>query len=291
LQWIARIHIKRNNLQQALAELHQANRLLQQNHNLKVQALIYSGFMEAFEKLNLTDSLLWYTNKYIEAHDAIERKAAEAQAEIVQTRLDNQNSILRIKSLHKEKRTIALMRNLIIVITLMGFAFGVLYYNRQRLKMKLNQQQALEARKKAEAEAASARHQLDVFTQHLLEKNSMVESLQAQLSQRAFSEEQAQTISALSQHTILTDADWDRFKMLFEKVYPGFFHQIKSKAPDITNAELRVAALSKLRITSKEAASLLGITHASVNKTRQRLRQRLELEHGSDLEQFLDDAG
>ena len=287
MHWLARIKTKWGKPREALADLRAARQVLKLNPSPRVLTSIYQGYMEAYEALNQTDSLFYYTQLYLTLHDSIEHKAAEARADIVQMRLDNQNSIQRIKELNKEKRRITLIRNITILFALMSFAFGVLYFNRQRLRTQLRQQKMLEAKNKAEAEAASAREQLDIFTQHLLAKNTMVETLQAQLMQKEFDDAQAQTISELSQHTILTDADWERFKILFEKVYPGFFHRVKTAAPDITFAELRLAALSKLRIYPKEAATLLGISHASVIKTRQRLRNRLELNQVADLEEFI----
>jgi tetratricopeptide (TPR) repeat protein len=287
MQWLARIKIKRGQTREAIAELHKANQLLKTLPSPKVQANIYYGFIEAYRQLQNTDSLYAYMQRYITVHDSIERAAAEAQAEFVQMRLDNQNNIHEISALNKEKRRIALIRNFMIVITLMGFAFGILYYNRQRLRMRLRQQKMQEEKKKVEAEVAAAREQLEFFTLHMLEKNTLVERLQEKLTTREVSDEQRQTISELSHHAILTDQDWARFKVLFEKVYPGFLHQIKTIAPDITSAELRVAALSKLRLTSKEASNLLGISHASVNKTRQRLRHRLDLDQSTILEEFL----
>jgi tetratricopeptide (TPR) repeat protein len=286
LNKLALIHNKRGESAKALGILRQANEVLKQNHRPRIQASIYHGFMEIFQALDNTDSLSYYTKQYLTLHDSLERRATESQAVIVNVRLENQLSIDHIKSLHREKRRIALIRNFSIVIAILSFAFGVLYFNRQRLKMTLQQQQTLELKKKAEAEAATAKQVLDIYTQHLLEKSAMVENLQEQLSSKQSDEEQAQTIWALSQHTIFNDTDWEQFKSLFEKVHPGFVDQIKSIAPDITSAELRVAVLSKLHLTPKEAGTILGISHASVNKTRQRLRQRLNLEQGADLEAY-----
>lgn len=144
----------------------------------------------------------------------------------------------------------------------------------------------LEDKHKAEAEARDAKNQLTIFTQHLIEKNVLVEKLQDQLTEKALDDEQRQAISALSHHAILTDEDWDRFKSLFEKVYPGFFHHLKSRTPDITLAEQRMAAITKLHISAKEASQLLGISPASVNKTRQRLRTRLGIENDTDLDAY-----
>lgn len=90
----------------------------------------------------------------------------------------------------------------------------------------------------------------------------------------------------LANYTILTDADWDRFKNLFTKVYPGFFIGLKHHVPDITLAEQRMAALIKLNIPNKDAAAMLGISHNSIYKTRQRLRQRLRIERDEEMDQF-----
>jgi DNA-binding CsgD family transcriptional regulator len=119
-----------------------------------------------------------------------------------------------------------------------------------------------------------------------VEKTNLVETLQEQLSKREMSADQMERISELSQHTILTEEDWEKFKNMFEKVYPGFFHGLKQKSIDITIAELRMAALCKLKIPAKEAANLLGISPNSVNKTRQRLRSRLGLDPEANLEAY-----
>jgi DNA-binding CsgD family transcriptional regulator len=59
--------------------------------------------------------------------------------------------------------------------------------------------------------------------------------------------------------------------------------------PDMTNAEQRMAALIKLRLSGKDAARILGISPDSVRKSRQRLRQRLGLQGDEELEPFFTD--
>ena len=46
---------------------------------------------------------------------------------------------------------------------------------------------------------------------------------------------------------------------------------------DITISEQRMAALTRLRLTTSQVASMLGISVDSVHKSRQRLRQRLQV--------------
>ena len=286
MQWLARIDAYHGATAKALDKLYKANHLLKENYNAGYQANIYYAFIDVYKQLKNADSMYMYMQKYQVLHDSLEQKASDDRAEIVQVRLENQESIHKIMSLNKEKRHIALVRNFVILLTILGAVIGLLYLNRQRLKTRLKQQQMLDEKHKAEAEAREAKTQLTIFTQHIIEKNVLVEKLQEQLAEKALDDEQRQVISALSHHSILTDEDWDRFKSLFEKVYPGFFHQLKSQTSDITLAEQRMAAITKLHISAKEASHLLGISPASVNKTRQRLRTRLGLENDADLDAY-----
>ena len=151
----------------------------------------------------------------------------------------------------------------------------------------MRQREAIEGKGIAEAETKRAIIQLDEFRQHLLEKNGLIEQLQSAQDSKDSSAEQPKTMSDLTHHLILNEDDWLRFKTLFDSVYPGFFISLRNTVPDITQAEQRMAALSKLKLTAREAANVLGVSPNTVYTTRRRLRQRLGLEQNSDLENYL----
>ena len=75
--------------------------------------------------------------------------------------------------------------------------------------------------------------------------------------------------------------------MLFEKTNPGFFTKLKTIVNDITLAEQRMAALTRLNLTTKQKAAVLGISPNSVIKAKQRLRDRFKFETDSQVEEFL----
>ena len=99
--------------------------------------------------------------------------------------------------------------------------------------------------------------------------------------------EQQELIAELSRNTILTDADWEKFKIIFEKIYPGFFQKLMVQFVDISAAEQRLAAFTRLNFTSKQISRMLGISVDSVHKTRQRLRQRLQLSSETNLKEII----
>ncbi|RYF86087.1 MAG: hypothetical protein EON98_04720 [Chitinophagaceae bacterium] len=158
------------------------------------------------------------------------------------------------------------------------FFIGLLLFNRQRLKTRLaKQQQAV-----AEAENVSAREQLALFTQVLLEKNKQIENLSASLVQQTTDNNEE-----LVQQTLLTDYDWNRFRTLFEKTHPAFFTNLKALAPAITQSEMRLAALIKLNLDNKQMASMQGISVSSLRGNKTRLRQKLSLSPEKDLDELI----
>src|SRR5688500_5060505 len=280
LQRLARIYNSRGESTKALSMVKEADQLIRKMGNDEYKAGIFYTYALVYKNLNMADSTFAYMDQYKQLNDVLEKRAAKNLAEIVQLRMDNREGVIRILELNKEKKRIALIRNFIIALILLLAVAGYLYLNRARLKMQFKQQQA-------EAESMNARAQLSLFTENLREKTKLVESLQDQLLNKELNEEQIEHINRLSHHTILTDEDWEQFKTLFNKVYPGFFVDLKRHVNDITVAEQRMAALVKLQISSKDAALMLGISQNSIYKTRQRLRQRLGFDHDAELETYL----
>lgn len=69
----------------------------------------------------------------------------------------------------------------------------------------------------------------------------------------------------------------------FEKIYPNFSHSLKKTCPNISVNELKLCALIRLNLSSKEIGQLLNITQDSVNKARYRLRKKLGLTSDEDI--------
>lgn len=286
LQWIARIDLRQRKPGMALQKLYTARRLLFQMPQPNYLANVYYAFSQVFTSLGEADSVNHYLQRYLHLHDSLETEITRSRTDILQMRLNNLDQIQTIKSLNRQKQQIVSTRNYTIVLVLLLGIVGYMWLNRLRLKAQMRQQEALEGRQRAEAEMHKAREQLEVFRLHLLEKNVIIEKWQTAYESKENSDDQLKTLSDLSHHLILNEDDWLRFKELFDSVYPGFFLSLRNEVPDITQAEQRMAALSKLRLTAREAANLLGISTNTVYTTRRRLRQRLGLDQDSELDSF-----
>ena len=292
LQWVARINLLEGKKDSALLQVKEAMQLLHgSNPNFSpnpnyLQNILYAT-ADVYRAFGNYDSVDKYTQLYNRLHDSLERALAVSRLEMSKMKLDNIQNALTIKNLHKVKQAEELKRNFFIAAIILLSVIALLYVNRLRLKSRHKEQLAVEQKKAADAEIVIAKEQLRSFTQNITEKTNLIEQLQQQVNDRALTTEQQELISNISSLTILTESDWEKFKTIFEKIYPGFFIHLKEKVSDITIAEQRMAALTRLHFSVNQIASMLGISANSVYKTKQRLRQRLHVGSDLDLEDIL----
>lgn len=90
-----------------------------------------------------------------------------------------------------------------------------------------------------------------------------------------------------AQPRYLSDADWERLCGLLDQVCSGFCARLRERWPEMTLAELRTAVLLRYRFSGAQMAAMMGISPASVTKSKQRLKARVGLPEGGSLDEFL----
>jgi hypothetical protein len=289
LQLLAKIDLINGDKDSALLHIKQSLELLNNSTDNLVQKMDYLQYAyytaaDVYRAFGNTDSFYHYSQLYTRLHDSLQKVITLSSVNIAQLRINNEKNYQSLQQLKRQKDTEALTRNFIIAFIMMLSLIVILVLNRQRQKAKYKEQLALQQKEVAEANMAvadaekkAATEQLGLFTQNLIEKTSLIEKLEQQLKASEHNVYQQQLIEELAHQTILTEDDWIKFKMLFEKTYPGFFTRLKMQANDITVAEQRMAALTRLMFDNKQMASILGISAESVTKSKRRLRQRMQL--------------
>ena len=285
LRLLARIDLVQGRYDSALLHINQALQLLR-NHNsfplLKANylELVYHTAADVHRVFNHTDSFYHYSSLYATLHDSLERVATRSHTKMARLRIENARNYQTIHEIRRQKKAEEQKRNLIIAFLIALSVIIILILNKQKEKLKYKEKLALQER-------TAAREQLESFTQNLIEKTMLIEKLETQLKATENNAEQQQLVEELTHQAILTEDDWLKFKMLFEKTNPGFFTKLKTKVNDISLAEQRMAALTRLNLTTKQKAAVLGISPNSVIKAKQRLRDRFKFETDSQVEEFL----
>ena len=86
----------------------------------------------------------------------------------------------------------------------------------------------------------------------------------------------------------VSGGDWESFEQHFELVYSDFFKKLKINYPDLSTSEIRLSALLKMRMTTKEIATQLNLSVRGVETRRYRLRKKMQLKKEVGLEDYLD---
>lgn len=125
--------------------------------------------------------------------------------------------------------------------------------------------------------------QLMIYTLHMIQKNESLKELQLEMNKairqadRNNKSELRQFISMID-YSFRKDEEWEKFKLYFESVYPGFFENLIERHPSLTPQELRLSSLIRLNLSIQEIATILGISVESVKTSRFRLRKKMELD-------------
>jgi tetratricopeptide (TPR) repeat protein len=191
-------------------------------------------------------------------------------------RLQAEKFMTELDKAANEKKASQLTRNLVIAGSLVVIAFIslLLVWRNRTFRQKLQH----------------AELQLNDYVSSLTEKNELIVKIREELNtiQQPGHSEKLQYLNELLQFSLLTDNDWNRFKILFEKVHPFFFASLKEKFPDLTPAETRLLALSKLNLSPREMSAMLGISPDSITKLKYRLRKKMTTtDQQNDLEMLM----
>lgn len=77
------------------------------------------------------------------------------------------------------------------------------------------------------------------------------------------------------QHPYIKDEQWESFKEELNLIFDGYTHRLQKQIPSISEGELRLACLIKLKMSNGEMAESLGVSPSSVSKSKSRLKDRI----------------
>ena len=207
-------------------------------------------------------------------YDATKSQQIEELRTIYETEKKEQQISLQeqeIKVLEQQASISNLQRLLMAV----GLLFSVIAIYALRQKMKRNKLE----REKVDAELAFKKKELTTHALNLARKNEVLETvkqkaaaLKLESNDKGY-KDLIRTINFDQQD----DRNWENFIQYFEQVHKDFSSNIKQKYPEITSNELRLLALLKMNLSSKEIASILNISSEGIKKARYRLRKKLDL--------------
>jgi tetratricopeptide (TPR) repeat protein len=234
---------------------------------------------------------------YIDMKDSLRSIARDEQVAAMQEELEAEKREHEIVMLEREKEMETQKKNgLFLIIALVIVGSGVALNREVQRRKKSKQLHEAEIRVKEadekllREELAFKKRELASKALHISQKNEVLENLRTELQKLARDEEADRSVrEVLNQLKIerSIDGNWEEFTRQFQEVNPEFYRRLSDRAPEMTKSELRLAALLKMNLSSKEIASVLNISPDGVKKARHRFRKKLDLESEDSLEQFI----
>ena len=220
------------------------------------------------------------------------------------------DEIARLTAIRKTNRVIAVA---VVTVCVLLIIIAVIIFSRQRLKIKDQKILAEQNRSIFEAqselmqlelknknlEEESLKQQLEIksrelstHTLNLIKNNQLLEDMRNTLQEmvkedKRDQKKQMQQIIHQINQSFNHEQHWKEFTAAFEQVHQSFFDNLKQHSSDLTSTDIRLIALLKVNMDSKDIASLLGISMDSLRVSRYRLRKKLNIEQGDNLSSFI----
>lgn len=287
------IDLKNNRVTDAGKKLSTLDSLINLNENSGVVAGYFSAKTSYLEKIGDFKNALLYYRKFIRLQDSLAARRNVVNFNNTEFQIQFEKSQSEIKLLEERQRTDNIRINNLYIIAIV-ILLGATVIIWQIVKRRKREKEIFELKnQRMQDNLERSKLELKNVLNNLIEKNQTVAILTEELQaihdlQNDQSElERAEINEKLHSFTLLTDEDWLNFKRLFEKLYPGFFEYFHSNHEEITNAEVRLAALIKLNLENLEMSKALGISPDSVRKTNLRLRKRLDIADQKDLQKLI----
>ncbi|NND31092.1 MAG: tetratricopeptide repeat protein [Saprospiraceae bacterium] len=237
--------------------------------------------------------------KYHRLNDSIKSVEVLENMSELETKYETEKKEAQIVLLNKQTeldstRKKALWGGLILLTVLAG---GIIYGQVQRRKKiqaiaEKEKQIEIEKRKSSERELEFKKKELLAKVLQLAQKNEFLQSLEEQVSAlKSSADDSVNTTSRRIRRMISNDAldanEWDQFAEEFSSIHQDFIATITEKYGAFSQTELRLASLLKMNLSSKDIASILRISDAGIKKARYRLRKKMGLETGEDLQAII----
>lgn len=129
--------------------------------------------------------------------------------------------------------------------------------------------------------------------QNLMDRNQILEQVQIMIRKirKGIDEGKYKSSKDLDKELkgiIGFDAEWEKFLEQFEAIHGNFLKLLKERYPELTARDLKICALTRSGLNSKQISSILYIQPDSVKKSKYRINRKIGLENGASLFSFLE---
>lgn len=296
--------------QNAIVEAEKALTLSREINNPNLASDAYGTLAKIMASNGFYNDAYRYQLKENDLRDSLtaannERIIREMEVKFQTARKDDEIKLLKSKNEIKDKNNLLLTVSIvalvvILLLTLILFHFksvGMARHRKLFEKERVINEQMAEIREKEQLimkeQLESKNREIAAKALEMLRLNETISNIIEKLemlnerndSDHKTSENINTIISGLEAQ--LKDNTWAEFEKIFRNIHSEFFQKLFKICPNLTPAEIKVAAFLRLNLNTKEIAAVTYKSEAGVKSARYRLRQKLGLQSDNNLVPFL----
>jgi len=166
-------------------------------------------------------------------------------------------------------------------------------YNAQQVLLENELKISVNANVKLEREIESKEIEQKKIALSIIRKNEILSKLKAEIETLKLKPEGKLKFSDLNTLRILilenlnVEKERKSFDKYIKELNKSFYQNLTKKYPNLTDNEKKLCSLLRLKLTSKEMASILNITPKSVEVNRYRLRKKMNIKKSDKLSKII----
>ena len=160
-----------------------------------------------------------------------------------------------------------------------------------QLKEEIEERQRVEL-EKTELKLDHLKRELLTQSLHLNDKQQIMDNLQTELE--TFSKLGLKELRPKLNKLLRSLRDrssvkqgWEEFELWFTEIHTGFYINLRQAHSELSESELKVCALLRLNLISKDIAKVMNVQSSSIDIYRHRIRKKLGIEGDENLSTFL----
>jgi len=282
------IHIK--NYETAIVNLDSALVYAKKMGLPKEESQVYERLMTVYKDKGDFKNAFNFQSLFNEINDSLVTTEKHKQIVELQTKYEtvkNQKTIAQLSEKQiKQELTIGY---LLVLALLLALLTGWFFYRRKR---------SLQENKIAEITAENMKLEIQIKNNELVQKSLNISHLQENNKHIASDIEALLKTSKISNNNLnqllkkiksssKNTSIWDEFDLRFKEIHGEFYSKIIAVYPNLYPVELRVVALLRLNLTTKEIAEIMQRSVKTIENNRGIIRKKMNLDRDTNLTSFI----
>lgn len=207
-------------------------------------------------------------------------------------KLDFEHQIEISKEKEKRQRLNFYIVGIVLLSVVILLVFVWIYYRQRQKLTRMDLELSKIKNEKLEEDVTRQNKELTAYTLRVAQNNQFLQNIDEVISNLNSSskeaiEDQLRQLKVEANINKRRDKDWVEFQKQFEGIHTSFIKNLTTKYPELSTGEIRLCTLIKLNLTSKDIASVLGVSMNTLKSSRYRIHKKIGLEKGQELADFI----